>query len=148
REILSRLSDFNLSDVLGPQMPWGPILLSLDWREQHDRERALLQSVVCKSADLDMIRAKVRAKCSALIAKRRTFGEIDVVTELSNIIVVELIQYYFGIPIIDDYQEMASILGDAAGYILVVPPADSKRSDRAHISMARLTETVLERVRK
>src|SRR5215475_3689444 len=148
REILHRFGDFSLADVLGPKMPWGPIILSLDWREQHDRERALLQSVVSpfETADIDMVRAKVAVKCRDLIAQKRTCGEIDVVTDLSNCVVADLIEYYFGVPVIDDYQEMARILGDVAGYILVPPPVTSKRSERAHMSMARLTQTVLNRV--
>jgi hypothetical protein len=28
REVLDRFNDFNLSDMLGPKMPWGPLLLS------------------------------------------------------------------------------------------------------------------------
>jgi cytochrome P450 len=137
-EALSRFSDFTLADVLGPKMPWGPILLSLDWREQHDNERQLLQSVV-SPADLVRIRQMVSTKCQELVQEKAASGKIDVVSELCNEIMLDVIANYFGIQIITDRTTMVGILGDVANFILVEPPAHSKRWTRAYASMAVLT---------
>ena len=146
REVLSRFNDFNLSDLLGPKMPWGPLLLSLDWREQHDRERQLLQSIVFQT-DADAIKTKVAAKCRDLIAAKQASGEINAVSDLCDIVTVGILNEYIGIPIIGDIRAMTGILGDVAGFILVDPPALSARYERAHASMAALTKRVLDRIK-
>ncbi|MFX8036203.1 hypothetical protein ABTK80_21785, partial [Acinetobacter baumannii] len=51
REVLGRFDDFTLGEVIDPGMPWGPFLMTVDWREQHARERGLLQSVVRREID-------------------------------------------------------------------------------------------------
>jgi cytochrome P450 len=141
REVLDRSSDFNLSDVLGPNMPWGPFLLSIDWRQQHKDERQLLQDIVLH-ADIDAIKKKVTARCSELIAAKRTVGELDVVSELCNQIMINIVSCYFGVPIIDGTAQTMRILGDVGAFILVKPPADSERANRAYSGMATLTETL------
>ena len=35
RYVLDRLEDFTIADVLGPNMPWGPFMIGIDWPEQH-----------------------------------------------------------------------------------------------------------------
>ncbi|MFZ3324671.1 MAG: hypothetical protein WA231_01720 [Methylocella sp.] len=45
-DILHRVTDFSISEFMAPNMPWGPFLLSLDWVEQHKRERQRLQRAV------------------------------------------------------------------------------------------------------
>jgi cytochrome P450 len=145
REVLDRSGDFNLSDVLGPNMPWGPFLLSLDWRQQHKDERQLLQEVV-RPADVDAIKKKATAKCSELIAAKRTVGELDIVSELCNEIMIGIVHRYFGVPIIDDSNQTMRILGDVGAFILVKPPADSERANRAYSGMATLTETLTKKV--
>jgi cytochrome P450 len=146
REVLDRFNDFNLSDMLGPKMPWGPLLLSLDWREQHDRERQLLQSIVFQT-DADAIKTKAAAKCRDLIAAKQAAGEINVVSDLCDIVTVGVINEYIGIPIIGDIRVMTAILGDVAGFILVDPPALSARYQRAYASMATLTKRVLDQIK-
>jgi cytochrome P450 len=146
REVLDRFNDFNLSDMLGPKMPWGPLLLSLDWREQHDRERQLLQSIVFPT-DADAIKTKVAAKCRDLITAKQAADEINVVSDLCDIVTVGVLNEYIGIPIIGDIRAMTGILGDVAGFILVDPPALSARYERAHASMATLTKRVLDQIK-
>jgi cytochrome P450 len=145
QEVLDRSGDFNVSDVLGPNMPWGPFMLCLDWQEQHDVERQLLQSVV-RHDDLYAIKSKVAARCSEFIASKRKAGELDVV-ELCNDIIVDIIHCYFGVPIIDDdKQTMMRILGDVAAFILVKPPTDSQRANRSYAGMTALTKALTKKV--
>ena len=121
REVLDRFDDFNLFDLLGPKMPWGPLLLSLDWREQHDRERQYLQSIVFQ-ADADAIKTKAAAKCRDLIAAKQASGEINAVSDLADIVTVGILNEYIGIPIISDIRVMAGILRDVAAFVMVAPP--------------------------
>jgi cytochrome P450 len=149
REVLYRLEDFTIADVLGRQMPWGPFMLGIDWPEQHARERKLLQSVVSK-ADVEKIRDEAATRCRVLIAQARKSssgrGKIDVVAELCEPVVVDTIQSYFGIPVIGTPQEMARILGQVAGFIMVDPPVGSEPRIKSLDSIARLTKQIVERI--
>ena len=146
REVLGRSNDFNISDLLAPNMPWGPFLLCLDWQKQHHDERQLLQKAVCLPADADAIRERVAAKCSELIAARRAAGELDVV-DLCNDIIIDIIGCYFGVPIVaDDKQTMIRILSDLAAFIMVKPPPDSVRATRSYAGMTALTRMLTEEV--
>ena len=139
RYVLDRLEDFTIADVLGPNMPWGPFMIGIDWPEQHARERNFLGSVVSGKNNVDKIKdpKKIRdeaaAKCRELISQARKSGpelvKIDVVTELSEPVVVDTIQSYFGIPVIGTRQEMARILGQVAGFVLVEPAGGFGASD-------------------
>jgi cytochrome P450 len=149
-EVLDRLDDFTVADVLGPQMPWGPFMIGIDWPEQHRRERQLLQSVVSEVADVDKIRDEAATRCRGLIAQARKphsgRGKIDVVAELCEPVVVDTIQSYFGIPVIGTPHEMARILGQVAGFIMVNPPVDSERRIKSLESIARLTKHIVDRI--
>jgi cytochrome P450 len=145
QEVLDRSGDFNISDILGPNMPWGPFLLCLDWQEQHDAERQFLQEVV-RPGDCDAVTKKVTARCSELIAAKRKVGELDVVTELCNEVMIDVVRYYFGIPIIDDNKQTMRILGDVGAFILVPPPAHSEGASRAYSGMDTLTKKVFDQI--
>jgi cytochrome P450 len=145
QEVLDRSGDFNVSDVLGPNMPWGPFMLCLDWQEQHDDERQHLQDVV-RPADINAIKRKVAARCSEFIAARWKAGELDVV-DLCNDVIIDIIHCYFGVPVIDgDKQTMIGILGDVAAFILVKPPTDSERANRSYAGMTTLTKALTKKV--
>ena len=156
RYVLDRLEDFTIADVLGPNMPWGPFMIGIDWPEQHARERNFLGSVVSgknnvdKFRDPEKIRDEAAAKCRELISQARKSGpelvKIDVVTELSELVVVDAIQSYFGIPVIGTRQEMARILGQVAGFVMVEPPAGSERRIELLDSIARLTKRIVQRI--
>jgi len=146
REVLGRLNDFNVSELLGPAMPWGPLLLSLDWLEQHDRERTLLQSVVFPAEDIAAVRKMVADRCRDVIARKGSAGELDMVTDVAEEAVIEVLKRYFGIPMVGGIPDMAAILGDVSGFILVQPPARSQRHARAYANMARLTNAILDRI--
>jgi cytochrome P450 len=148
REVLDRLDDFTLNEILGAKMPWGPFLLTIDPPEQHARERQILESVVFRDADVQRIRRLAADRCSDIIKTKQADGEVDVVADLCDDIIVDLISSYFGIPVIDDKKSMARILGDVAGYILAEPPADSEPWVRSHDSMAKLTKAVVAQIER
>lgn len=143
REVLDRLDDFTLDEILGPKMPWGPFLLNIDPVEQHARERQLLESVVFRDADMQRIRRLAADRCSNIITSKQAAGEVDVVADLCDDIIVDLVSGYFGIPVIEGKKAMAGILGDVAGYILAEPPAQSAPWIRSHESIAKLTKAVV-----
>jgi hypothetical protein len=64
----------------------------------------------------------VAAKCRDLIAAKQAGREINVVSDLCDVVTVGIINEYIGIPIIGDIRVMTGILGDVAGFILVDPP--------------------------
>jgi cytochrome P450 len=147
-DILHRVTDFSISEFMAPNMPWGPFLLSLDWVEQHKRERQRLQRAVCHNEDVEFIKKIVNKRCNTVIEAKQAEGEIDFVADLCAPIMIEIISEYFGIPVIDDAQEMTRVLNDVASFILVEPPAYSARAKRAYDSMARLTKAVHTQIEK
>ena len=156
RDVLDRLEDFTVAEVLGPNMPWGPFMIGIDQPERHAQERSFLQGVVSgkdeadKIRDVERVRDQAAAKCRTLLAQARSSGsgraQIDVVTELSEPIVVDAIKNYFGIPVIEKPQEMARILGQVAAFVMVEPPAGSQRRIEALDSTARLTKCIVDRI--
>jgi cytochrome P450 len=150
REVLHRLEDFTEADVLAPKMPWGPFIVSIDWPEQHARERELLQSVVSPESDAEMLRHAAATTCRALIEQARHCerGEINVVTDLCEPVVVDIVRSYFGTPVIGEPHEMARLLGRIAGFIMVDPPAGSDRWIESLDCIAELTNTITEQIRQ
>jgi len=148
RDILDRVTDFSISEFMAPKMPWGPFLLSLDWVEQHKSERQRLQRAVYHNEDVEFIKKIVNRRCNTVIEAKQAEGEIDFVADLCAPIMIEIISQYFGIPVIDDAQEMTRVLNDVASFILVEPPAHSARAKRAYDSMARLTKAVHTQIEK
>jgi cytochrome P450 len=152
RDVLDRLEDFTIADVLGPKMPWGPFMIGIDWPEQHARERIFLQGVVDvdKARDVERIRNEAAAKCRTALEHARSsasgFAKIDVVTELSEPVVVGVVENYFGIPKIGTPQDMARILGQVAAFVMVEPPAGSKRRTESLESIANLTQCIVKRI--
>jgi len=146
REVLERFDDFTLAEVLGPRMPWGPFLLSLDWREQHARDRSMLQSAVSVS-DISWIRDIAATKCQKLLAQacmpHPQRGEIDIVAGVSEPVVVKVAETYFGIPALDNERGMVRILCNLAGVVMVEPPAESERWIEARHCIAEFTENLV-----
>jgi cytochrome P450 len=141
REVLERFGDFTLGEFLETRMPWGPFLMSLDWHEQHARERQFLESVVF-AGDLDRVRDVATRTSNLLIAQ--SSGEIDVAQGLSEKVAVEIARVYFGIPVIDaDQLRMASILRELASTIMVEPPTGSLRWIRSREGVADLTNHLI-----
>jgi cytochrome P450 len=152
REVLERFEDFTLGEVLGPRMPWGPFLLTLDWRQQHDRERALLRSMVLPEADVERIRQVAAARCQAVlahaVADHAGRREIDLVQGLLEPVVMEVAASYFGIPpVARSEAQMMPILRHAAGIVMVEPPPGSRRRLETDASLDTLTRHITELIR-
>ena len=142
REVLDRFDDFTLGDFIEPGMPWGPFLMTVDWRDQHAQERRLLESVVIPSADIQKIRAIVAARCRQQINAAN--GQIDVVAQLFEPVVVSIATTYFGIaPLEGCEHRMANVMRDLAGIIMVNPPVGSKPWARSRDSIASVTTHLL-----
>ena len=121
REVLARFDDFTLSQSIEPGMPWGTFLMTVDWPNQHAQERQLLQDAVHRT-DIQKIRAIVAARCHDQIASAR--GQIDVVTELLEPVVVDIAKQYFGVPpLAGSPHKMALAMRDLAGIIMVDRPS-------------------------
>ena len=144
REVLGRFDDFTLGEILRPGIPWGPFLMTVDWREQHAEERKFLQSVV-SGDDVKAIKRLSADTCREKIAQATLDhmgrGRIDVVTELSEPVVVAITEAYFGIPTIEKNEpEMARIMSNLASLIMVCPPEGSRRWIEQRDSIVKLTK--------
>jgi cytochrome P450 len=141
REVLERFDDFTLGESIDPGMPWGNFLMTVDWRQRHAQERQWLQSAV-DPADTEKIRAIVDDRCRQQI--KAADGEIDVVSQLLEPIVVDIASKYFGVPpVAGSTQEMAYAMRDLAGIIMVRPPPGSQPWSRACDNIAKVTDVVL-----
>ncbi|WP_213289930.1 cytochrome P450 [Bradyrhizobium sp. sGM-13] len=141
REVLDRFEDFTLGDSIAPGMPWGAFLMTVDWTDQHAAERQLLQSVVAPLPDVERIRAIVAARCREQIDAAP--GEIDVVADLFEPVVVSIASNYFGVPPPGGRERgMAKIMRDLAGIIMVNPPVGSKPWIQSRDSIAVITSHV------
>lgn len=145
REVLERFDDFTLGEVIEPGMPWGPFLMTVDWNEQHRRERELLQSVVKRHVDPLTIKKIVAKECSERIAAAD--GRIDMVADLAEPVVVRIAADYFGVPPLQgDNRRMARTTRNLAGIIMVNPPVGSQPWIDSRDDMIELTQLLLEEI--
>lgn len=146
REVLGRFDDFTLGEVIDPGMPWGPFLMTVDWQEQHARERGLLQSVVRREIDPQTIRKAVAEECRQRIAAASN-GRIDMVAEFAEPAVIRIAADYFGVaPLMNDKRRMARATRNLAGIIMVNPPVGSKPWIDSRDDMAALTQQLMEQI--
>lgn len=144
REVLERFDDFTLGDSIDPGMPWGNFLMTVDWRQRHAQERQWLESAVYPT-DREKIRAIVDDRCRQQIGLAN--GQIDVVSELLEPVVVDIASRYFGVPPLSgDTREMAQAMRDLAGIIMVNPPVGSEPWFRSRANMAKVTALVLNEI--
>ncbi len=145
REVLERFDDFTLGESIEPGMPWGNFLMTVDWRQRHAQEREWLQSAVDLTADPARLRAIVDQRCHQQIAAAK--GQIDVVSELLEPVVVDIADKYFGIPPLGgSARDMAHAMRDLAGIIMAKPPIDSEPWSRSRSHVAKITELVLNEI--
>jgi cytochrome P450 len=143
RDVLDRFDDFLLGEVLRPGIPWGPFLMTIDWRDQHARERKLLQSVVNPAADMRALKKLSAKQSSEQIHRHRRHRSINVVSELAEPVMVAVAEKYFGItPIGGDLERMARTMGDIASLIMVIPPEGSRRWTEQRASIVELSRHV------
>lgn len=139
REVLERFDDFVLGDTIEPGMPWGPFLMTVDGREQHARERKMLQSVV-ETTDTQLIRTIASENSQSCIDALKETGQIDVVADLAEPVMVAVLAEYFGVPPLNgDRQRMAGVMRNLAGIIMVNPPVGSRPWSRSRADIADLT---------
>jgi len=145
REVLGRFDDFTLGEVIEPGMPWGAFLMTVDWNEQHARERELLQSVVKRDIDQQIIKKVVAEECRERITAAN--GRIDMVAELAEPVVIRIASDYFGVsPLKNDKRRMARATRNLAGIIMVNPPVGSKPWIDSRDDMVALTQQLLEQI--
>jgi cytochrome P450 len=154
-DVLTRMEDFTIADVLASNMPWGPFMMGIDWPEQHQLEREFLKKVV-DSIDVETVRRRAATKCRDLIAESQGKSHsgpftLNVVADLCEPVVVDMIENYFGVPDIGkknskEKKNMAGILGDAASFFLLIPPPDSQPRVEALESIAKLTKAIVDRI--
>jgi cytochrome P450 len=145
REVLERFDDFTLGESIEPGMPWGNFLMTVNWRQRHAQERQWLQSAVDLTADPARLRAIVDARCQQQIATAK--GQIDVVSELLEPVVVDIADKYFGVPpLAGSTRDMAHAMRDLAGIIMVKPPMGSEPWSRSHSHIAKITDLVLNEI--
>ncbi len=145
REVLDRFNDFALGEVIEPGMPWGPFIMTVDWEEQHRVERELLQSVVKRTIDQQLIKDAVAEECRSRIGN--AVGQIDVVADLAEPAVLRIVKDYFGVsPIKGDERLMARATRDLAGIIMVGPPAGSQPWINSRDSIANVTAQLMEQI--
>ena len=128
RQVLNRMNDFTLAELTQDQMLGGTFLLSIDWTEQHDRERAVLENLVCRNEDANRIRTLAARRCEMLIteakAGRSAPYQINFAKDFSEKVATHVIADYFGVTGPD---EMVLWLRKLASAILVNPPAGSEQ---------------------
>jgi cytochrome P450 len=147
REVLERFDDFTLGESIEPGMPWGAFLMTVDGREQHARERRMLQSVVDVQADSHLIRTIVADCCRRRTEEMAESGQIDVVADLAEPAMVAVLAEYLGVPPLGgDPQRMASIMRSLAGIIMVGPAVGSPQWCRSRADIADLTAQLLEQI--
>jgi cytochrome P450 len=145
REVLERFDDFTLGESIEPGMPWGNFLMTVDWRQRHAQERKWLKSAVDESADPARLTTIVAQRCHQQIAAAK--GQIDVVSDLLEPVVVDIADKYFGIPpLAGNTRDMAHAMRDLAGIIMVKPPIDSAPWTRSRSHIAKITELVLNEI--
>ncbi len=128
-------------------MPWGDFLMTVDWRQRHAQERRWLQNAVDVTTDPVRLRGIVEERCREQIANAN--GSIDIVSELPEPVVVDSADRYFGIPpLAGNRRDMAHAMRDLAGIIMVEPPIGSKPWSRSHSHIAKVTDLVLNEIRR
>jgi cytochrome P450 len=141
REVLQRFDDFTLGDIIDPGMPWGTFLMTVDWRQRHAQERQWLQDTV-HPGDVGTIRSIADARCKLQLESAG--GRIDAVSELLELVVVDIAKKYFGVPpLAGNAQKMAVAMRDLAGIIMVNPPIGSKQWSRSRANIAGVTDLLL-----
>ncbi len=144
REVLARFDDFQLGKFIEPGMPWGPFIMTVDWREQHAIERRLLQSVVNTADDVRQIRSIVSEECCANIDAAMGAGRLNVVSQLAEPAVVAIAAQYFGAPVLGgDPARMADAMANLAGIIMANPPVGSKPWIESRSTISDVTTALL-----
>lgn len=147
REALERFDDFELSQFIGPRMPWGAFMMTIDGRAQHALERGLLQSVVRVDDDIRAIRSLAADECRRQAGDLARPGRVDVVARLAEPVAVRIAAEYFGVtPLAGDSAKMADAMADLAGVVMVEPPVGSAPWARSRDSISQVAVALIAQI--
>ena len=99
-ELMQRDEDFTVEEINAKKMAHqkGAFFLGMDrTNPQFDRERNFVRKSTTV-ADLEVIRAYVRSTSEEIVERARVLGKIDVADTLCRVVLVRLIEQYFGVP--------------------------------------------------
>jgi cytochrome P450 len=123
-DVLARIDDFTVAEFLAPKMPWGQFLLNLDGREQHARERQILDGVGSDFRDGERLRALIS---DAAKHPMPTSGRLDVVKDVCEPVVLRIACDYFGVPRNHGPSEMMRMMADLGSIVMLEPAQGSRR---------------------
>jgi cytochrome P450/glutathione S-transferase len=123
-EVLTRDTDFTIAEINEKRFQAidGPFILGMDRSPEYERESAVLMAAVRRD-DLDFIRKFVAQEAAELTGAARPYGRIDVVSGLSRVVPLRLVDSYFGIPAPDE-PTMMRWMRDIFHDLFVNPGAD------------------------
>ncbi len=99
-EVLNRDNDFTIEEINAKKMSAqkGAFFLGMDRNNpQFDRERDFVRRASHRE-DLEMIRKFVRSQAEEIINSAHQYGKLDVSASFARVILVRLLDYYFGTP--------------------------------------------------
>ena len=98
-EMMTRDKDFTVEEINSKKMSdqKGAFFLGMDTSNpQFNRERDFVRSAT-KKDDMEMIRSFIRKASEEILSKADDYGKIDVANSYCKVILVKLIEYYFGV---------------------------------------------------
>lgn len=98
-EVLKRDEDFTIEEINSKKMSalHDAFFLGMDRSNpQFDRERDFARKA-SKKADMELIRSFIRSNTDEIIGLALPYGKLDVANSLTRVVMVRLIDYYFGI---------------------------------------------------
>jgi len=98
-ETLERDLDFTIEEINNKKMSEQKGAFFLGWdrnNPQFNRERDFVRKAT-KREDLDIIRKFVRESAEDVLKHAQSYGKIDVSSSLAKVVIVRLIDYYFGV---------------------------------------------------
>jgi len=103
KEVLTRDRDFTIAEINAANMQAVDLdfFLGMDASKIHDREKGIMESIA-KREDLPFIRKIVIEKTDSLLSVILKSKKIDVVSSLSRVVPLALIEKYFGVPVHDE----------------------------------------------
>lgn len=139
--VLGRDNDMLTGEPMHQRLVCGDFLLGMDWRTQHDAERAELTRAVNISQDVGWIRTMVADEADTLIrhAGVSSSGKmvtLDVAQDFSEEIALRVLKRYLGVDLPPDGKTLLRCL---SAMILVEPPkgsSDRKRVDDAAVLLS------------
>lgn len=99
-ELLDRDEDFTVKEINAKKMgdQKGSFFLGMDRNDpQFNRERDYVRKTA-KREDMQLIRDYVRSNADRVCQQAQPFGKLDVVQNLNDVVLLGLLDHYFGVP--------------------------------------------------